>query len=357
MKIDSDRWLRGAGIAGLAFSVLLAGVVWAADKEEPKVEKRKVVIQSGDGPAEVYVWDGDSEAPEAIRVGIGGPWLGVTLTGEENGGGARVTSVIDDSPAAKGGLKKGDVVVGMNGDRVIGPATLTEMIHAAKAGDSIRLDVMRDGKKQSLTAELAERKDRFRVLAPGFEGSWVNDDDVRALAEDARRLAEEHRNLELEQLPQLERMRFRIGSGPRLGVELVRTTPELRTHLGAPDDHGVLVGKVLSGTPAEKAGIKVGDLITTVAGTDVASAGGIVEALSEKGGQTVEIELVRDGKVMKVRADIPKPVENEPTGPRALRIAVPPVPPGPSLAPMAPMPPIPPAPGAQAVWVSDTMEL
>jgi predicted metalloprotease with PDZ domain len=333
MKIDSNRWLRGAGIAGLVFSALVAGVAWAADKEAPKAEKRRIVIQEGDGPADVFVWDGDAEAPEAIRVD-GGPWLGVTLAGEKDGGGAKVTSVIPDSPADKAGLKKGDVVVALDGDKVVGPATLTEMIHAAEPGKTVRLDVLRDGKKQTLSAELAERKDPFRVLAPGFEGSWVNEEEVRRLAEDARRLAEEHRALELERLPELGRMAFRTGGGPRLGVELVRTTPELREHLGAPEDHGVLVGKVLPGTPAEKAGLKVGDVITSVDGAEVSSAGAILEAIADKGGQGVDIELVRDGKAMKVRAEIPKPAEGEATGPRARRIPVPPVPP---VAPVAPV--------------------
>ena len=43
-----------------------------------------------------------------------------------------------------------------------------KMIHASKPGASVRLDVLRDGGKQTLTAELAERKERFRVIAPGF---------------------------------------------------------------------------------------------------------------------------------------------------------------------------------------------
>jgi serine protease Do len=337
MKMDSNRWLRGVGIAGLAFSALVAGVAWAADKEAPKAEKRKIVIQEGDGPAQVFEWDGDAEAPEAIHVSVG-PWLGVTLAEEKDAGnGALVTSVIQDSPAAKAGLKKGDVVVAMNGDKVVGPATLTEMIHASKAGETVKLDVLREGRKQTLSAELAERKDRFRVIAPGFEGAWASAEDARRMAEDAREMAEQYRALELERLPELGRMRIRLGGGPRLGVELVRTTPELRTHLGAPEDHGVLVGKVLPGSAAEKAGIRVGDVITTVDGSEVSSAGGILEALADKSGQGVDIELVRDGKGMKVRADLPKLEEDEATGPRAYRIPVPPVPP---VAPVAPVPAI-----------------
>jgi predicted metalloprotease with PDZ domain len=351
MKMDSNRWLRGAGIAGLAFSALVAGVAWAADKEAPKAEKRKVVIQQGDEPAQVFEWDGDSEAPEAIRITIG-PWLGVTLAEEkEAGSGAKVTSVIKDSPADKAGLKKGDVVVAMNGDKVHGPATLTEMIHAAKAGETVRFDVLRDGQKQTLSAQLAERKDQFRVLAPGFEGSWAENEEARrAVEESMRDMREQLRAMELDKLHQLGDLpRARAfamiaGGGPRLGVELVRTTPELREHLGAPEDHGVLVGKVLADSAAEKAEIKVGDVITNVDGSDVSSAGEILEAIGDKSGQNIDLEVVRDRKVVKLRADLPKrEEEDEATGPRAYRLAVPPVPP---VAPVAPVPPAP------AVWAS-----
>jgi predicted metalloprotease with PDZ domain len=344
MKMDSNRWLRGVGIAGLAFSALVAGITWAAEQEAPKAEKRKIVIQQGDEPVQVFEWDGDSEAPEAIAVTIG-PWLGVTLAGQEAGSGAKVTSVIKDSPAEKAGLKKGDVVVAMNGDKVHGPATLTEMIHASKAGDTVRFDVLRDGQKQTLSAQLAERKNKFRVLAPGFEGSWAAAEDARAMAEDARAMAEQYRQLELERLPQLDHLRIRLaGGGPRLGVELVRTTPELREHLGAPEEHGVLVGKVLPGSVAEKAGVKVGDVITRVDGSEVSSAGEILEAIGGKSGQSIDLEVVRDRKVVKLRADLPKIEEDEATGPRAYRLAVPPV---------APLPPGAPAPAIrESSWSS-----
>lgn len=332
MKIDSNRWLRGAGIAGLAVSALVAGVAWAAEKEAPEADKREIVIQQGDGPPQVFVWEGDADAPEVVHVS-GGPWLGVTLAEEkDSGSGARVTSVIEESPADKAGLKKGDVVVAMNGDKVVGPATLTEMIHASKAGDTVKLDVLRDGQKRSLSAQLQERKNRFRVIAPGFEGAWASAEDARRMADDARLMAEQYRQLELEGLPQLDRMRIRLGGGPRLGVELVRTTPELRAHLGAPEDRGVLVGKVLPGSPAEKAGLKVGDVITSVDGSEVASAGSILEAIGDKAGQGVDVELVRDGKPMKVRAELPKLEDDEPAGPRAFRRGVPAPPPVPASA-------------------------
>ena len=56
---------------------------------------------------------------------------------------------------------------------------------------------------------------------------------------------------------------------PKLGVELVQPTSELREHYGAPSDAGVIVGKVLEGMPAEDAGIRVGDVIVSANGREI----------------------------------------------------------------------------------------
>src|SRR5258708_4887988 len=57
-----------------------------------------------------------------------------------------------------------------------------------------------------------------------------------------------------------------------LGVELTELTPELRAHFGAPQDTGVMVARVVAGSPADKAGLKVGDIITSLDGKAVESS-------------------------------------------------------------------------------------
>src|SRR5262245_342061 len=57
--------------------------------------------------------------------------------------------------------------------------------------------------------------------------------------------------------------------GPRMGVELLELTPELRVFFGAPEDSGLLVSRVESGSPAERAGIRVGDVIYRAAGEQI----------------------------------------------------------------------------------------
>jgi S1-C subfamily serine protease len=87
------------------------------------------------------------------------------------------------------------------------------------------------------------------------------------------------------------------SSRPRLGVMVMSLTPELRTHLGAADDRGVLVAHVEPGTPAAAAGLTVGDVIVTVRGRVIGGARDVLTALADvTKHQSVSVEIVRDKK-------------------------------------------------------------
>ena len=86
----------------------------------------------------------------------------------------------------------------------------------------------------------------------------------------------------------------RVGRGGFLGVRLVGITDDLRAHYGAPKDAGVLVGGVEKDSPAARASIEVGDVITSVDGNRVDSTGDVSRAVRrKKGGETVDVEVVR----------------------------------------------------------------
>jgi hypothetical protein len=90
-----------------------------------------------------------------------------------------------------------------------------------------------------------------------------------------------------------------------LGVHLTDLTPELRDHFGAPADAGVMVSKVVEDSPASKAGIRVGDILTAVDGEEVSSAREVAQTVRRKSaGDEVAIELRRDGTITKLNATI-----------------------------------------------------
>ena len=90
-----------------------------------------------------------------------------------------------------------------------------------------------------------------------------------------------------------------------LGLQVVGMTPELRQHYGAPDDAGVLVARVQEESPAEGAGILVGDIVTAVDGERIESAMRLSHAIGDKSaGDTVAVELWREGAAQTVTVTV-----------------------------------------------------
>jgi predicted metalloprotease with PDZ domain len=89
----------------------------------------------------------------------------------------------------------------------------------------------------------------------------------------------------------------------RLGVQLQEMTPELREFLHAPKEHGVLVVRVNEGSSAEKAGLRVGDVIVAIGGEPVDGTFDVVHAvMTAETDAKLALEIVRDGKTRKVEA-------------------------------------------------------
>lgn len=97
-----------------------------------------------------------------------------------------------------------------------------------------------------------------------------------------------------------------------LGVQLTNLTRELRAHFGAPEDAGVMVSGVTADSPADKAGIKVGDIITSIDGNEVSSSSGVARRIRRKeGGEVAEIEVLRDGRSLTLGATIEEAERSE----------------------------------------------
>jgi membrane-associated protease RseP (regulator of RpoE activity) len=336
-KTMSRSWKIAALASAAGAATLAFGMFLAVAKDSVAADNVKVYESAGDGDGNVKVVrvvSGDDSSPEAqaaaeadAELASRGGYLGVAVSEDtkSSDAGAFVDNVVDGSPAEKAGLKDGDVIVAFGGDVIRGPAKLTEKIRATKPGDKVAMDVRRDGKPVKLQVEMGNRpKSALWAFKTGDgplneQQQLAIEDSLRGLDENMPQLKEQLGKLKIYGGPGTHRMMIFGGNKPLLGVEMVETTPDLREAMGGSKDAGVLVGKVLAGSAAEKAGIKVGDLILSVDGGKVADAGDLGEAIREREGKTVDIDLVRDKKPVHVKAALPKIDEQEdpPTGPRA----------------------------------------
>lgn len=83
----------------------------------------------------------------------------------------------------------------------------------------------------------------------------------------------------------------------RIGLEVQPMTAELREHFGAPADRGLLVVRVVEGRPAERAGVKVGDVLVEAGGTPLGEPYDLVRSVGRAAaGEKLELALLRDGK-------------------------------------------------------------
>ncbi len=278
-----------------------------------------------------------TEHRETIEFDGPRPFLGVGLERVLDGGGARIDSVEEDSAAEAAGLREGDVIVGYDGEAIGTPWDLTRAVLKSEPGDRVDIEIERNGKRQVVRAELGEREDWVGTFAFGdgdfdfdfnfdFEGfaermeqfGTFNEERMERLRETLERhqFDSEEFQERMEQLGEsLENMRFNFGVAPdihfrfdgkpRLGVELVNVTGDLREHLGADRDEGVLVGRVLQDTPAQDAGVEVGDLLVAVGGEQVGSQGDLRRLLRERDGETFNLDVIRDGRSVTLSVSLP----------------------------------------------------
>lgn len=210
--------------------------------------------------------------------------------------GVVIGKVVADSPAAKAGLKENDVVTEINGQRIESAATFRRMIHEIPAGRTAQLTIWRDGHSQSLSVTLGHSEDRGRV--------WTS---KAAPGNFAFRMPDMPR----VEIPRMDFDGAMLLGRPRLGIDAEDLSGQLGSYFGAPDGEGVLVREVNSGSPAEKAGLKAGDVITSVDGERIHSVGDLREKLSAKHDDdkatSVKLGILRNKSEMSLTAELPAP--------------------------------------------------
>ena len=230
--------------------------------------------------------------------------------------GAQIDEVNEDSPAEKAGIKSGDVIVEYDGERVRSARQFTRLVQETPEGRTVNIGLLRDGKRQTVEAT-PETSPRTWSFAPDVD---------RALREAERGLREF--NFKMPELEwrfeqdrdnrQPRRFEYRLpggvmplnGSGRRLGVTVQSLTPELEEYFGAASG-GALVSSVSKDSAAAKAGVKAGDVITSINGTPVEDAGDMARVLADAKGDTT-IVLLREKKEMTLKAMIQDDLRRSP---------------------------------------------
>ncbi|GAB4341375.1 MAG: serine protease HtrA [Desulfobulbaceae bacterium] len=137
--------------------------------------------------------------------------------------GVLISEVSEDSPAAKAGIKQGDVITKLNGSEIKDVTELRNKVALILPGTKVKVELIRDGKKKTVTVTIGEQPEDFGK--PGF-----------------------------------------MGDNPlaRMGLALQDLTPDLAKQFNYEEDQGVLIADVEPDSPAALAGLQAGQLIEEV---------------------------------------------------------------------------------------------
>lgn len=188
----------------------------------------------------------------------GAAWLGVMLddprepSGEENAAAkpaVRIRGIVADGPAEQAHLRAQDRVLAMDGEGVATSAELMARLRALPVGTRVLLSLERAGRPFEAAVRLGQRPEGGVQLRRG----WI-------------------------------------------GVSAIDLPPALREHFGGSSKAGVMIAAVQEGSPAEAAGLRLGDLVLSVGGQEVGSVGALGAIVAEWGIENrVEVAVVRDG--------------------------------------------------------------
>ena len=193
-------------------------------------------------------------------------WLGVAIQavtpdlaesfGLEGASGALVADVNPDGPAAKAGIERGDIILSFDGHEITESHQLPAMVADKHVGDTVELTLLRNGKRKTVSATVASMPDDVKA------GS-----SRRGPADD---------------------------SADNWGLTLQDVTPEMAARNQLPVQSGVVVSGVEPDSPAERAGMRPGDIIREVDRNPVKSAKEARKALAETKRKDVLLLVQRD---------------------------------------------------------------
>jgi serine protease Do len=243
-----------------------------------------------------------------------GGWLGIEI-GEVTPEQARdlrlsfargvvVMDVEPESPAAKAGLKEKDVITQYDGQTVEGTMQFRRLARETPPGRTVALVISREGTNQNISVELGDRVAYFEKKMKG---------KMRDFGSMNFPPMPDFSTPSVPVMPDGHWHGAMDWRTPVLGINAEDLTPQLGAYFGAPDDGGVLVREVRAGTPAEKAGLKAGDVITKVDGKPVHSLGDLRAELREKSAEkSVMLAVLRKGSEISVPVaiELPRPPES-----------------------------------------------
>lgn len=252
-RFVTKKFIMAAG----AFMLVIGGLLVFTLRESQASEK------SGKGWLGVSVQEMTPSLREAMKTG--------------NQTGLLVTNVVPDSPADDAGLREEDVIIEFNGKKVEKSEDLTKSVRQTEPDKKVKLVVLRAGERKEFEVAIGKYRSRSFTSMPHRSFSWGGE------------------------APNV----MMFSNRPRLGVQVHELGNDLAPYFKVEPKSGALVLEVTKDSPAAKAGLKAGDIITKVGDEVVRDPDDLIDALRDfEEGDKVAITYVRQGKTATLEAEL-----------------------------------------------------
>lgn len=232
-------------------------------------------------------------------------FLGVQYDQAPEGKGLTITRVVEGSAAEKAGLKKGDVITSVDGEEMTELMQLHKAIGEKKPGDKVKIEILREGKKDNVKAELGKKKYRVHTFSHSSSGNnnFHFDFDTEKLKDQLKGTDMEQyfdkdfkfdtekflKDMELNQKEIQEKVQKRIEEANKRGF--------LGITGGQSDKAGAPIGTVYDKSAAKEMGLQKGDVITDINGTPIQNFDDLRAVIGKlENGSDVAIKYDRDGQ-------------------------------------------------------------
>ncbi len=278
-----------------------------------------IVAAAGIGAAVAPIAHGQAKARAITQAFAGrGGQIGVSVRDVEEAdlktaklasqAGVVVEEVTADSPAEKAGIKKADVVLEYDGERIRGVRQFARLVQETPSGRKVQVSLSRDGQRVNVTVE--PREDGMASWFDDGDGLRVFRDLSRDFSRDfgapvppprpARPVppAPPAPPVPPSVFPNVESFVWRSGNS--LGVTVSDLSSQLAEYFGTKE--GVLVTSVTADSAAAKAGLKAGDVITAVNGSGVDNPSDLRQQIQRlDNGEGFSLTVMRDKKSLTLK--------------------------------------------------------
>jgi S1-C subfamily serine protease len=234
-------------------------------------------------------------------------WVGVSIAENEKGQ-IEVGEVEKESPAELAKLEEGDILLAIDGKKITSAQAFVSEIRNRKPGQDIKLEVERKGKTSEVKLKLGEypEAEARRELAFRFPRLFPDRPVTPERPEQTPRPeAAPKGKYEIFTVPKMLKTWPAWEKRKYIGVTLEPMTKQLLEFFGVKEESGLLVNQLTKGAPAEKAGLKVGDVIVRADGKKLASTSDLSGLIQDKKkGDKVKIDLVRDKKPISLEVEV-----------------------------------------------------